>query len=152
METLLLLVISLSSSMVAISQKSDYLKVRSKVYNPTCGTVSKEDIHGAIQRLHALDTAGMKNLYAYYEDLGTSHWMLVNKNPAQLDTVIMYNLKALSHKPNATKAIWNMAFAYKLKDDCKKVVEYINQYKEHTSGKDWVDHTQINNLLANCEP
>lgn len=152
MKTLLLWIGCLFSTAMLHAQKTDYLKVRNKVYNPTCGTISKEEISAAIQRLHALDTAGMKNLYAYYEDLGTSHWMLINKDPAQLDTVIMYNLKALSHKPNATKAIWNMAFAYKLKDDCKKVVEYINLYKEQTSGKDWVDHTQINNLLADCEP
>lgn len=152
MKTLLLVMGCLFSTAMSHAQKSDYLKIRNKIYNPTCGVVSKEDIHASIQRLHALDTVDMKNLYAYYEDLGTCHWMLINKDPGQLDSVIMYNLIALSHKPNAPKALWNMAFAYKLKDECKKVIEYVNLYKRHTGGKDWVDHTQIDNLMAECQP
>ena len=151
MKILILLTLCLFSVGVMHAQKNDYLKVRSKVYSPTCGRQTTEDIQAAIQRLHALDTVGMKNLYAYYEDLGASHWMLMNRDPVHLDSVIMYNLKALTHKPNAPKALWNMAFAYKLRDDCMKVIEYINLYKQHTSTKEWVDDTQINNLLADCK-
>ncbi len=127
------LFLSLISSISA--QKGDYLKIREQVYVSTCGSITKQDIESSIMNLHAVDTNNMKNLHMYYEDLGMYHWLLSNSNPAQIDTVIKYNFSALHHKPNATKAFWNLAFAYKQKDDCQKVIEYINRYKEFTKQK-----------------
>ncbi|MDQ3017539.1 MAG: hypothetical protein M3R25_12570 [Bacteroidota bacterium] len=143
MKIYMILIIHLLCISVVHSQKTDYLKMRKQAYMTSCGNISQVDIERSLDNLASLDTFNMKNLDAYYEDKATCYWLLSNQHPEYLDVVIALNQKALYHSPDHTKALYNLAFAYKRKSDCPQALEFANLYKDRTQSKYWLQDTQL---------
>ena len=136
-------------------QKVDYLDIRDEVVILSCnGPIDSADVFNTIQKLEAVDTTTLrKNIHVYYEDMGVKYWLASSgKNRSYLEKSIRANRAALYHRPKDTKALWNLAFAYAVMQDCEKARYYFKLHKDYLPQRFWNEENakQEANVLALC--
>ena len=125
--------IFLTSTSIA-AQKVDYLKVRDDLVTLTCAdSRDSAEVFATIRRLEEFDTLTIrKNIHVYYEDLAVNYWLVSGgKDNVYLRKSIRADQASLYHKPNNTKSLWNLAFAYGSMKDCEKANYYFDMYDKY---------------------
>jgi hypothetical protein len=148
----LLLGILSNVALRAVAQQTDYANLRPTVLVTVCGPQDSSIVNTSIRNLLALDTSRInKNMHMYYEDLGQCYWKKSGGEDGQhyIQMSIEATSKALYHQPESSKALWNLAFAYTMNNDCDKGKMYIERYKLATKKKYW-DEEQMRLLFEKC--
>src|SRR5687768_16983881 len=132
-----------------VSQGIDYLNLRDSLLVQACGPNDSAVVYNAIRNLEALDTTQITiNLHMYYEDLALRYWLLSADKQYGLMS-LEANRKALYHKPESHKALYNLAFQYFHGNDCEKGRYYLMLYKKYVPKKYW-DKKQEKIWNAKC--
>ena len=113
----------------------DYKVYRESQLKLSCTPQDSATISTKLIQLQLLDTTQfMKNMDAYYQDLG---WAFYRSFPLYKDSILLQKSISsyLKQKELSSNDLWNIAFSYYQLNECDKGAEYLERYRELTPPK-----------------